>query len=159
MADAAEPLEDSVEDRVEDATVEQPAVETPAPGKQPRTKPKKGEGKKDEKGQAPELPDGPSVAGHPRAARSIERAKCWGAVGGFFAGFYLSLPTHTLLAAGLRAIAAGTVLYVAVWTGSVFFWRRMVMVEIRAREQQLVAGVRAAQARGAAAQEPQGAGR
>jgi hypothetical protein len=97
------------------------------------------------------------VAGHPRAARAVERAKGWGALVGFGAGFYLSLPTHTLLAAGLRAIVAGAVLYVAAWAGSVFFWRRFVMVEIRAREQQLVASARAAHAR-AAAQDVQGSG-
>ena len=143
MAEQLETLEAPEPDAtVEQPTVVQPAVEEPPKGKQ--KKPKKGK-KKEEEAAAPG--DGPSVAGHPRAARSIERAKGWGALAGFGAGLYFSMPTQTLLAAGLRAIVAGIVLYVAVWAGSVFFWRRMVMVEIRAREQQAVANLtRAVQA-------------
>jgi hypothetical protein len=104
---------------------------------------------------------GPSVAAHPRAARSVARAKSWGALGGFLLGGYLSLPTHTLASAGVRAIVAGLVCYVAVWAGALFFWRRVVMLEIKAREQELVKAVEAASARNqaAAAQGAQAAAR
>ncbi len=155
MVAMADVVQEAEEIPPEDATIEQPAVEAPVAEKQPKVKEKKP--KKPKEGKAVELPEGPSVAGHPRAVRSIERAKGWAALLGFAAGFYLSLPTHTPAAAGLRAIIAGVALYIGVWAGSVFFWRRMVMVEIRAREQQLVALARAAQAR-AAAHEPQGPG-
>ncbi len=83
--------------------------------------------------------DGPSVAAHPRAARGVARAKGWGGLVGFLLGGYLSLPTNTLAAAGLRALIAGVVCYVAAWAGAVFLWRRLVMLEIKGREQQLLA--------------------
>ncbi len=69
-------------------------------------------------------------------------------------GGYLSLPTNTLAAAGLRALIAGVVCYVAAWAGAVFLWRRLVMLEIKGREQQLMAAQRpraAARAAGRAA--------
>ena len=71
----------------------------------------------------------------------MARAKGWGALAGFVLGGYLSLPTHTVASAGVRAIVAGLVCYVAFWAGAVFFWRRMVMLEIKAREQELVRAV------------------
>jgi hypothetical protein len=87
--------------------------------------------------------DGPSVAAHPRAARGVARAKGWGGLVGFLVGGYLSLPTNTLAAAGLRALIAGVVCYVAAWAGAVFLWRRLVMLEIKGREQQLLAASQA----------------
>jgi PilZ domain len=97
-------------------------------------------------GPAPEA-DGPSVAGHPRAALHVARAKGWGGLIGFFLGGYLSLPTSTLAAAGLRALLAGLACYLAAWAGAVFFWRQLVMLQIagarhRARAHAL-AGARA----------------
>jgi hypothetical protein len=79
--------------------------------------------------------DGPNVAAHPRAARAVARAKSWGGLVGFLLGGYLSLPTNTLAGAGLRALVAGVVCYVVAWGGAVFLWRRLVMLEIKAREQ------------------------
>jgi hypothetical protein len=100
----------------------------------------KGKGKKDAKGADPEaVAGGPSVAAHPRAARAVARAKSWGGLLGFVLGGYLSLPTNTLAAAGLRALIAGVACYVAVWAGAVFLWRRLVVLEIKGREQQLMA--------------------
>jgi hypothetical protein len=150
---------------VADATIEAPSepevAEVEASAPVPEAKPaKEAKKKKDKKGKggADEASgDGPSVAGHPRAARSVARAKGWGALIGFMLGGYESLPTHTLAVAGLRALIAGVVLYVAAWAGSVFFWRRMVMLEIKAREQQLVAMARARAAQ--ALPEAQGPGR
>ena len=107
-----------------------------------KEKGKKGEGK-DKKGKkakdAEPIGDGPSVAGHPRAARAVALAKGWGGLIGFVLGGYMSLPTNTLAAAGLRALIAGVVCYVAVWAGAVFIWRRLVMLELKGREQQLIA--------------------
>jgi hypothetical protein len=139
------------------AEVELPAAEeepqtapeapaAPAKAKEPR-KPRKGKAKEEE---AP-AGDGPSVAGHPRAARSVARAKGGGALAGFLLGGYLSLPTHTLASAGVRAIGAGLICYVAVWAAAVFFWRRMVMLEIKAKEQELVRAVEEARSRNQAA--------
>lgn len=75
--------------------------------------------------------DAPSLAEHPRAVRAVARAKSWGALAGFALGGYLSLPTHTLAQSGFRALLAGIVCYVAVWAGSVFVWRRLVLAELR----------------------------
>lgn len=112
----------------------------------------KGEKKKGKKGKKGEDDDaeedtgegGPSIAAHPRAARAVARAKSWGGLIGFVLGGYLSLPTNTVAAAGLRALIAGVVCYVAVWAAAVFLWRRLVMLEIKGREQQLQSASEAA---------------
>jgi hypothetical protein len=104
-------------------------------------KPKKGskkDAKKAAKGAATDPSGGPSVAAHPRAARAVARAKGWGALAGFALGGYLSLPSNTLAMAGLRALVAGLICYVAVWAGAVFVWRRLVMLEIKGRQQKLL---------------------
>ncbi len=119
-------------------------------GKGKEGKDAKKNGKKGKKGdEEPEEEDGggPSVAAHPRAARAVARAKGWGGLIGFVLGGYLSLPTNTLAAAGLRALIAGVVCYVATWAGAVFLWRRLVILEIKGREQQLHTAVQAAAAR------------
>jgi hypothetical protein len=84
---------------------------------------------------------GPNVAAHPRAARAVARAKGWGGLAGFLLGGYMSLPTNTLATAGLRALLAGVVCYVAVWAAAVFLWRRLVILEIKGREQKLLAAL------------------
>jgi hypothetical protein len=118
------------------------APEAKAETEKPKAKADKGvkeKGKKDKKGAAAEAAGGgPSIAAHPRAARSVARAKSWGGLGGFLVGGYLSLPIGTLAEAGLRALIAGVVCYVAVWACAVFVWRRLVVLEIKAREQQLL---------------------
>lgn len=135
------------------------AVEPKAPAKKPRkpdakandakadAKGGKGAKKAGKKGKDKEAvpdADGPNIAAHPRAARAVARAKSWGGLIGFVLAGYLSLPTNTVATAGLRALAAGVVCYVAVWAGAVFVWRRLVILEIKGREQQLVAGANAA---------------
>ena len=107
---------------------------------------KKSKGAK--KGADVEAPgDGPNIAAHPRAVRAIARAKSWGGLAGFVLGGYLSMPTNTLAGAGARALIAGIACYVAVWAGAVFLWRRLVMLEIKGREQELAAALLAARAR------------
>jgi hypothetical protein len=107
---------------------------------------KKGKKGKDAEAGGGEQPDGgaPSIAAHPRAARAVARAKGWGGLAGFVLAGYMALPTNTLAAAGLRALIAGVVCYVATWAGAVFLWRRLVMLEIKGREQKLLAGAQAA---------------
>jgi hypothetical protein len=150
------------------ATEEPPAAEPPAaePAKKAgkakdakKADEKAGKGdkkdkksKKDKKDKGEDEPDeadagGPSVAAHPRAARAVASAKGWGGLAGFVLGGYLSLPTNTVAAAGLRALIAGVVCYVAAWAGAVFLWRRLVMLEIKGREQQIVAARTANQRR------------
>ncbi len=103
-------------------------------------KSKKADKKKDPEGAgAGAEPGGPSVAAHPRAARGVARAKAWGGLAGFALAGYLSLPTHTVADAMARALLAGIICYVAFWAAAVFAWRRLVMLELRAREHQLSA--------------------
>jgi hypothetical protein len=106
---------------------------------------KKGKGKAKKSAAADAGADGPSIAAHPRAARAVARAKSWGGLAGFVLAGYLALPTNTLAGAGLRALIAGIVCYLATWAGAVFLWRRLVMVELKSREAQ-VAGAYAARA-------------
>ncbi len=114
-----------------------PAAKAPASGKTKKEGKKKG---KEGAAAEPSATDGPSIAAHPRAARAVARAKSWGGLIGFLLGGYLSLPTGTLAEAGARALLSGIVGYVAVWAGAVFVWRRLVILEVKAREQQLLVG-------------------
>jgi hypothetical protein len=82
---------------------------------------------------------GLSLAAHPRAVRRVAEAKAWGGLGGFLLGGYLSLPTHSLAEAALRALIAGVVCYVVVWAAAVFVWRRLVVAELRHAQHELLA--------------------
>jgi len=79
-----------------------------------------------------------TLAAHPRAAHAVARAKSLGGLVGFLLGGYLSLPTHTLPAAAVRALLAGAFCYVTVWGAAVFVWRRLVVAELRHAEHQLL---------------------
>jgi hypothetical protein len=110
---------------------------------------KDGKSKKDKQGASDSdaAGAGPSVAGHPRAVRSVAHAKSWGALIGFVLGGYLALPTMTLAEAGARALIAGIVCYLVAWAGAVFVWRRVVVLELKGKEQELEAAHAAARAR------------
>ncbi|HTA12215.1 MAG TPA: hypothetical protein VK765_02250 [Solirubrobacteraceae bacterium] len=127
----------------EQPTVVQPAVK--APDAKADKKGKKGKDEKQGKGKAAVADaDGPSVAAHPRAARAVARAKSWGGLAGFVLAGYMSLPTNTVADAMLRALIAGIACYVAVWAAAVFLWRRLVMLELKGREQQLMEAMKPA---------------
>lgn len=137
-----------------------------APVAAPPLKPAKGDGeagakgkkgKKDEEVGDGAAGDGPNIAAHPRAARAVALAKGWGGLIGFLLGGYLSMSSSTFAEVGLRALAGGVVCYVAAWAGAVFLWRRLVIVEVKAREQQLVAAAQAASSRPPASSESTGA--
>jgi len=138
---AAAPQLDPPED--EQATAVHKVVVPPAGKDKPEGKTK---AKKPRKGPAkePSAEEAPTVAAHPRAARAVARAKGWAGLVGFLAAGYLSMPTSTLAGAGLRALIAGIACYVAVWGGAVFVWRRLVVLEVKAREQELLEQARRA---------------
>ncbi|HTC60775.1 MAG TPA: hypothetical protein VK691_11740 [Solirubrobacteraceae bacterium] len=127
-------------------TAQQKSADKQAKGKNKESKGKDAKAKKGkgEKATTAEDSGSPSVAAHPRAARAVSQAKGWGGLAGFFIAGYLSLPTGTLAQTGLRALIAGSVCYVAAWAGAVFVWRRLVIVEIKGREQALLADAQAA---------------
>jgi hypothetical protein len=91
---------------------------------------KKKQGKQGNGGASPE---GVSVAGHPRAAAAVKRAKGFGGVGGFALAAYLSyqagVPADQV---GLRALAVGIAAYMLAWGCSVTVWRHLVLAELRA---------------------------
>jgi hypothetical protein len=149
----AEPVElEAPADADAEAAAPEPEADAGGKAKKPAKEPRKPrKGKSPEAGEEGGGDDVPSIAAHPRATRSVARAKSWGALGGFLLGGYLSLPTHTLASAGLRALVAGTVCYVAAWAGAVFFWRRMVPLEISSRQEQMVREAESLQARHQAA--------
>lgn len=140
------------------APVKAPEIKS-APESAKGEKPAKAKGKKGKEVQAGAAEAGaePSIAAHPRAARAVGRAKGWGGLFGFLLGGYLSLPTATFLDAGLRALLAGVVCYVVAWAGAVFAWRRLVVIEIKAREQQLITAAKQRESGGAPAVERAGA--
>jgi hypothetical protein len=127
-----------------DAGLEQKTAVMPVPAKVKEPKKdaksaKKSKASKDKKGKGePPVSDGPSVAGHPRAAHQVALAKAWGGLIGFMLGGYFSLPTHTFTETGLRALGAGIVCYLVAWAGAVFLWRHLVVLEIKDRERELL---------------------
>jgi hypothetical protein len=93
------------------------------------TKKDKAKGKK---GKAPAA-DGISVAGHPRAAAQVRRAKGFGGIGFFAIAAYLSykagVPADQV---AVRAIAVGIAGYMLAWACSVTVARHLVLAELRA---------------------------
>lgn len=71
------------------------------------------------------------IADHPRAVRSISRARAWGAVIGFgvaaFFGDRIGLPFVDLV---VRSILIGAASYLVVWAGAQAVWRQIVFAEI-----------------------------
>jgi hypothetical protein len=77
--------------------------------------------------------DGISVAGHPRAAAQVRRAKGLGGIISFAIAAYLSykagVPSDQI---ALRALAVGVAGYMLAWACSVTVWRHLVLAELRA---------------------------
>jgi hypothetical protein len=126
-------------------------AETPLPAGEEQIEPKKadakdkkkkrggkGKGSAAESGRDAGAGTGLRLSEHPRAARRVAEAKAWGGVAGFVLGGYLSLPTHTLADAALRALLAGIFLRTLVWAGAVFIWRRIVVAELRHAQHELL---------------------
>jgi hypothetical protein len=91
--------------------------------------------------------DGPSVAGHPRAAQQVRRAKGFGGVGGFalaaLLGLKAGVPPDQV---GLRALGAGLAGYMLFWACSVTVWRHLVLAELRTLAEQTLAAAEARRA-------------
>lgn len=76
------------------------------------------------------------LADHPRAMRQIELARGWGGIGCFAIVGLLALNSGVpAFDAGLRALLAGVVGFVAGWGLSVMVWRHLALAEaIAARD-------------------------
>jgi hypothetical protein len=72
---------------------------------------------------------------HPRAQRSIARAKAFGGLAGFLIGLWLGskagLPAWDT---GMRALAGGIAGWLVVWVAAVQIWKQLVIGEYRAAE-------------------------
>ena len=72
---------------------------------------------------------------HPRAQRSIARAKAIGGVIGFLIGLWLGsragLPSWDT---GVRALAGGIAGWLLVWVAAVQIWKQLIIGEYRAAE-------------------------
>jgi len=88
---------------------------------------------------APEsLPDGICVAGHPRSAGAVRRAKGWGGLVGAVLCAALALGAHLpVLDAMLRGLAGGVVGYLVLWALALAVARQLVIAEVRARYAEL----------------------
>jgi hypothetical protein len=106
--------------------------------------------KKNKDEQAPAgVPDGICVAGHPRSARAVRRAKGWGGVAGVVLCTALALGAHLpLFDALLRGLAGGLVTYLVVWALALAVARQLVVAEVRARYEDVMAAREAARSDG-----------
>ena len=72
---------------------------------------------------------------HPRAQRSIARAKAIGGVVGFLIGLWLGsragLPAWDT---GVRALSGGIAAWLIVWVAAVQIWKQLIIAEFRAAE-------------------------
>ena len=94
---------------------------------------------KERKAKAKQKAAGPptSIAGHPRAAQAVRRAKGIGALAGFALAALASHGagvSHTQMAE--RALAGGVVAYLLAWACAVTVWRHIVLAELRALAEQ-----------------------
>jgi hypothetical protein len=93
----------------------------------------KGKGNKKGKKGKGAAADGISVAGHPRAAAQVRRAKGFGGVTFFLITAYFSYKAHVPPdQVALRALIAGIGGYMLAWMCSVTVWRQLVLAELRA---------------------------
>jgi type VI protein secretion system component VasK len=78
----------------------------------------------------------PSVSAHPRAKRSITRAKAWG---GLLVFASVALLSHragvTPFEVGVRALVAGIAAYLVVWFLAVLLWQRLVVHELKQEQE------------------------
>jgi hypothetical protein len=100
--------------------------------------------KKKEKDKAEEtpagIPDGICVAGHPRSARMVRRAKGWAGVCGIVLCTFLALGAHLpAFDALLRGLAGGIVSYLVMWALALAVARQLVVAEVRARYAEVMA--------------------
>ena len=90
-----------------------------------------------------------SIGAHPRARRSVRRARAFGGLLGFAVALLLSLRTGVpAWDATARALIAGIVVHLAAWRVAVAVWRQLMLAELEQVRARRLA--RAESARGAA---------
>jgi hypothetical protein len=101
------------------------------------------------KKQAPAVdPSVPRLSAHPKASRQIRAVKAWSGLSIFLLVQVLSLKAGLpMFDAGMRALAAGTMAYLAGWVLAVVVWRQLAVAEVEDFRRRLT---REAEERGAA---------
>jgi len=96
--------------------------------------------KKDKKGKkGAAAASGICVAGHPRSAILIRRAKGFGGLLGALLASVLAHGAHLpLFEAMLRGLAGGIVGYIAIWAVAVSVARQLVIAEVRKRHTEFI---------------------
>jgi hypothetical protein len=79
-----------------------------------------------------------SVAAHPRATRLVREAREVAGLAGFLLAGWISLSTHALADALLRAIITGFICQLVVWAAATLLCRHLITAELRTREQALM---------------------
>ena len=79
-----------------------------------------------------------AVAEHPRASRFVRKAREAAGLAGFLIGGWMSLSTHSLSGALLRALIAGLACQLVVWAAAVLLCRHLIVAEIKSREDALM---------------------
>jgi hypothetical protein len=88
-------------------------------------------------GEEAEGSGGIRLAEHPRAMRSIARARAWGALAGFAIAAYLSHKAGlTFVDLVIRSIGIGIASYLMVWAASQAIWKQIVFAELAARRKE-----------------------
>jgi hypothetical protein len=79
-----------------------------------------------------------SIAAHPRARRLVRTARETAGLVGFLLAAWVSLATHALPDALLRALVAGFACQLVVWAAATLLCRHLITAELRSREQALL---------------------
>jgi len=93
-----------------------------------------------------------TIAAHPRARRSVRRARAFGGLLGFTVALVLSLRAGVpAWDATARALMAGVVVHLAAWRIAVAVWRQLMLAELeQVRDRRIARAERRAElARGA----------
>ena len=89
--------------------------------------------KKDKKAKAAADPNAITIGAHPRATRSVRRARAFGGLLGFVVTLFLAHQAGVPAWDGvLRALAAGVALHLVAWALAVTVWRQLMLAEMRA---------------------------
>ena len=82
----------------------------------------------------------PRLVDHPRAQRSIARAKACGGLVGLLLVLLLSLRAHLALEeALLRGLAGGATAYLATWCAAVVVWTQLARAELEDHHRRVLA--------------------
>jgi hypothetical protein len=96
--------------------------------------------KKGSKGGAAAAVDdgGIRIGAHPRARRSVRKARAWAGMVGFAAVLLLAMHAGVpAFEAVLRALAGGIVLHFAAWAFAITLWRRLIVAELEIARERL----------------------